>query len=397
MIFVTPGRRRGCYESQPCIFSCRAAFAARHSVNRARAGVHFWRGNQGARTVTPPASGFMSKDRNLNSARGTSTSRGFTWGRLARGPLLALLISAVVVGAYFLWHRDRSAEPSRGGRGGGRGGGPISIVTATAEQRDLGVYLNGIGTVVPLSTVTVRTRVDGQLTAVHFTEGRTVQAGELLAEVDPRPFQAQLAQARGQLARDEAQLKNAELDLGRYARLVKDAAVPQQQFDTQQALVNQYQGNVLFDRGQIDGASVQLAYCRITSPITGRVGLRAVDAGNIVHTSDQNGIVVITQIAPISVIFTLAEDHLPEIRAQLKDGATLPVEAYDRELRNKLADGKLLTLNNQIDPTTGTLRFKAAFENADESLFPRATSTSSPRKTRSLPPSLRRRTSRSGA
>lgn len=246
----------------------------------------------------------------------------------------------------------------------------LPVVVAAARQSDVDVYLAGLGTVTPLNTVTVKSRVDGQLINLTFKEGQFVHAGELLAEIDPRPFQVQLAQAEGQMARDQALLKNAQLDLERYRTLFAQDSVAKQQLDTQEALVRQYQGSIKTDQGQIDNAKLQLAYTRITAPISGRVGLRQVDPGNIIHAGDQNGLVVITQLQPITVIFTITEDNVRSVMKKLQAGEKLAVDAYDREGKVKLASGVLLTVDNQIDPTTGTVKLKAQFSNDDYSLFP---------------------------
>lgn len=247
---------------------------------------------------------------------------------------------------------------------------PAPVVAVAARRGDLPVTLEGIGTVTPLASVIVRSRVDGQLMRVHFEEGQMVQAGDLLAEIDPRPFQVQLEQAQGQLARDQALLANANVDLARYKRLVADDSIPHQQLDTQQALVRQYQGVVQADQAQVDNAELQLTYARITAPISGRLGLRLVDPGNMVHATDAGGLVVLTQMSPIGVVFTIAEDSLPPVLEKVRAGADLPVEAYDRANRKLLATGTLLTIDNAVDPTTGTVRLKAQFPNADDALFP---------------------------
>jgi membrane fusion protein, multidrug efflux system len=246
----------------------------------------------------------------------------------------------------------------------------VSVVATTARQGNMGTYLTGLGSVTAFNTVSVRTRVDGQLVKVAFQEGQLVHEGDLLAEIDPRPFQVQLTQAEGQMAKDQAQLKDAKLDLERYKVLIKQDAISKQQLDTQIPTVNQAEGAVKSDQGQIDNAKLQLVYSRITAPIDGRIGLRLVDQGNIVHATDANGLAVITQLQPIAVLFNIPEDNLPKVLDKMRSGQPLVVDLYSRDLKTKLATGTLLTIDNQIDPNTGTVRFKAVFANEDNALFP---------------------------
>jgi multidrug efflux system membrane fusion protein len=239
----------------------------------------------------------------------------------------------------------------------------------TVQKRDVPYYVTGLGSVTAFNTVTVHTRVDGQIMQVHFTEGQFVHAGDVLVEIDPRPYQVALAQAEGQLAKDVASQNDAKVDLARYQQLWQEGVIARQQLDTQAATVGQFDGAIKSDQAAIDNQKLQLIYCRITSPIDGRVGLRLVDSGNIVHAADTNGMLVITQVQPIAVIFTLPEDELPQVVAEMKK-RPLDVEAYGRDDNTKLADGKLLTLDNQIDQTTGTIKLKSQFDNRDLSLWP---------------------------
>ncbi len=291
-----------------------------------------------------------------------------------RGWVWLVVLAIVGVAAYFLWPKikglEATASPAPTTGKGKRGGGVTPVVAARARKGNIGVYDSGLGAVTPIYTVSIKSRVDGQLMNVLFKEGQLVKKGDLLLEIDPRPYQVQLDQAQGQLLHDQALLKNAHVDLDRYKVLLNQQAIPEQQYATQEALVSQYEGTLKTDQAAIDNAKLNLNYAQIKSPIDGRVGLRLVDPGNIVHASDSNGLLVITQLDPISVIFTISEDQLPQVEAKLHGGAHLQVEAWDRENKNKLAQGTLDTIDNQIDPTTGTLRLRAIFENKAGKLFP---------------------------
>jgi membrane fusion protein, multidrug efflux system len=244
----------------------------------------------------------------------------------------------------------------------------IPVVAVAARQGDMDIYLTGLGSVTALNTVTIRTRVDGQILKVAFAEGQMVQEGDVLAELDARPFEVQLAQAEGQMAKDQALLVNAQLDLKRYEKAGEAAA--QQLRDTTESAVKQAEGAVKIDQAAIDSAKLNLTYCRITAPIAGRVGLRMVDKGNIVHASDTTGLAVLTQLQPISVVFSLPEDDIAQVVKKTNSGSNLRVEAYDRDLKTRLTTGTLAAIDNQIDSTTGTVRLKAVFDNQDNALFP---------------------------
>ncbi|MGE3676844.1 MAG: MdtA/MuxA family multidrug efflux RND transporter periplasmic adaptor subunit [Burkholderiales bacterium] len=287
-----------------------------------------------------------------------------------------LLLAIAGGGGWYAWDRTKAAAPPVAGKPAGKAafakgaGAPIPVVAVPAQRADLDVYLTGLGTVTPLRTVTVRSRAEGQLMRVHFDEGQMVREGQLLAEIDPRAYEAQVKQAEGQLARDQALLANARLDVERYRLLLTQDSIAKQQVDAQETLVRQYEGVVRVDQGQLDNARLQLSYTRITSPISGRAGLRLVDPGNIVRPGDAAGIVVVTQLAPISVLYTLPQDELPAVLKRRQDDKAVPVEAWDRELKQKLASGSLAAVDNQIDTATGTVKLKASFANSDGALFP---------------------------
>ncbi|MCL2523083.1 MAG: MdtA/MuxA family multidrug efflux RND transporter periplasmic adaptor subunit [Betaproteobacteria bacterium] len=298
-----------------------------------------------------------------------------------RRPFVWVLLLALAGGGVWLVMKPGPQEPATagaarppGGSGGGqRGGGmdrPQPVIVAPVEKADMPVYLDAIGTVTARSTVTVRPRVDGQLMRLLFREGQTVKAGDLLAEIDPRPFQVQLAQAEGQMARDRALLLNAQQDLERYRTLVEQDSATRQQLDAQEALVRQYEGAVKTDQAAIDSAQLQLTYSRVTAPVGGKLGLRQVDVGNMVHASDANGLVVITQVQPIDVVFSLPQGQLTALLRLPDGGAGLAVHALAPDSKRPVARGKVLTVDNQIDPATGTVKLKAEFANDDARLFP---------------------------
>lgn len=302
---------------------------------------------------------------------GKPKKRGLIW--------VVFFVIILAVGGYAVW---RASQPgfiapanTGGGRGGGggrgRGGlGPTPVEVAKAVRKPVPVYLNGLGNVAAFYTVTIKSRVDGQLMSVNFKEGDLVQKDQLLAQIDPRPYQVQEDLAEGTLARDTALLQNAKVDFDRYTTLLAQDAVPKQQLDTQKALVAQYEGNIKTDTANINSAKLNLTYAKIIAPITGRIGLRLMDPGNIVHASDANGLLVITQLDPISVLFTIPEDTLPQVLGKLRAGVRLTVDAFNRDNSRKLASGELLTVDNTIDQSTGTSKLKAVFDNKDGALFP---------------------------
>ena len=286
--------------------------------------------------------------------------------------VIAILILAALGVWLFMSHSKSPAPKSGAASGKGKGGAPAvtPVVGVPAQKGNIGVYVTGLGAITPIYTVTVKSRVDGQLMSVHFKEGELVHVGDPLIEIDPRPYQAVVIQIEGQVVRDQALLDNANVDLARYTTLLSQEAIPEQQLATQKALVKQYEGTVTNDQGLLDAAKLNVTYCHIVAPITGVVGLRLVDPGNIVHSADANGMLVITQLQPISLIFTVGEDQLSPILQKIRAGQKLQVDAWDRELKNKLAAGTLATTDNQIDPTTGTLKLRAIFSNENRALFP---------------------------
>jgi membrane fusion protein, multidrug efflux system len=294
----------------------------------------------------------------------TPRRRGWVWA------LVLAVLTAAAFGTWYGWSKPADEPATAKGGRFDPANRALPVVAAPAKKGNIDVYINALGTVMPRNIVTVHARVDGQLMRLAFKEGQVVKAGDLLAEIDPRPFQVQLTQASGQMAKDQALLKNAQLDLERYRTLLAQDSISKQQVDTQEALVRQYEGAVQSDQGAIDSAKLQLTYARVTAPISGRVGLRQIDPGNVVHASDATGLVVITQLQPTTVVFPIPEDNVPRVMKRMQDGEAIVVDAWDRDQKTKLATGKLLSVDNQIDTTTGTVKLKAEFANDNLALFP---------------------------
>jgi multidrug efflux system membrane fusion protein len=312
---------------------------------------------------------------NLKEQTPSTQRESQPWAFVRRRRGLLILGVLVLVGMLLILRTLGQHSGNRPGANGRPGNGsgfndPVAVSVATVEDGDIPVRIPALGTITPLSTVTVKTPINGQLVKIGFTEGMLVHTGDFLAQIDPRPYQAALDQAEGNLRRDQALLANARLDLKRYEDLLKDGGIPSQQVDTQKATVAQDVGTVETDEASVASAKVNLGYTHIVSPTTGRVGLRQVDQGNYVTPGDVNGIVVVTQLQPITAIFPVPEDNVSQVSRRLTAGATLPVVAFDRSNQGKLAEGKLLTLDNQIDTTTGTIKLRAIFDNKDGALFP---------------------------
>jgi membrane fusion protein, multidrug efflux system len=288
--------------------------------------------------------------------------------RRRRSTLWAVMFCMLLGAGYLL--SQRSSAPQSKGKTGRGGGGAIPVSVTTVRKGSIGVYVSALGTVTPVYTATITSRVAGELMEVHYREGQMVHKGDLLAVIDPRPYEAVYIQAQGQLERDQAVLKNARIDLARYETAFDQHAVPEQQLATQRATVSQEEGTVKLDEGNLDAANVNVQYTRITAPIDGRVGLRQVDPGNIVQANGTQPLLSITQLQPITVIFTMAEDYISEVAPQMRAGHKMRVDALDRDNQTEIAQGTLLTLDNQIDTTTGTVRVRATFPNKNNELFP---------------------------
>lgn len=312
-----------------------------------------------------PDQGLQQKDPETRTYTSTSPDSHEKTGSHTWIWVLALVI-LVAGGTYYYFLQAKQKTAAAQAQPAPRG---VPVAIATARKGDIGVYIIALGTVTPVYTDTIVSRVQGEIVNVYYKEGQLVKKGDPLLDIDPRPYQAQLTQAEGQLAHDEALLNEARIDLGRYESAFTQNAIAKQQVDDQQQTVFQYEGTVKNDTGQVDNAKVNLVYCHITSPIDGRVGLRLVDPGNIVQANSTTALVVVTQLQPITVIFSVAEDYLPQIQAQMRKGQSMKVDALDRDQQKLIASGTLLTLDNQIDPTTGTVKLKAIFPNQNGALF----------------------------
>ncbi len=285
-------------------------------------------------------------------------------------PRWVVILGLLLLLALIAWLLTPGKSARTGAAGRFAAGGPMPVVVASARAGDMPITLIGLGTVTPLATVTVQSQISGQIMKIAFKEGQTVRAGDALIQIDPRPYQVALEQAEGALSRDKALLANARVDLERYQTLFAQDSIAEQQLATQKALVAQDEGSVTTDQGQIDAAKLNLTYCHIVSPINGRVGLQQVNVGNYVTPAEPNGLVVVTQLQPITVVFTLPEDDIPPLLKQMNAGVALPVTAWDRTNTRQLATGTLQSIDSQIDTTTGTIRLKASFPNTDQGLFP---------------------------
>ena len=301
----------------------------------------------------------------MNTPEATPTEQAAEKPVLLRGWRPWAIGGAVLLGGWFLFGRGGKKDPAVNAAGR-----PVPVAVAVARKGDMAVHLTGLGTVTALNSVTVKSRVDGQLVRIAFTEGQMVREGDLLAEIDPRPFQVQLMQAEGQYAKNQAAFQNATADLKRLQGLVQQGIISRQQLDTQTSAVAQYEAALKSDQAQVESAKLNLVYSRITAPIAGRVGLRLVDAGNMVRASDANGLATIAPVQPINVVFSIPADSIQKVLGQNAKAGKLPVEAWDRDLKSRLALGSLSAIDNQVDTATGTVRLKALFANEDRLLFP---------------------------